>query len=865
MSRWFVFILVLLALSPYLLHMRVNLAEVKASNGLHVHNLNTGLNYTAIQEAIDASETLDGHTIFAETWTYYENIVVNKALVVIGENSTNTIIDGNETGTVVSVTAENVTIRGFTIRGAPEGPDVAGILVENVLLGATNVQCTISGNVFSDNHIGVELYAGVNNNTICDNVFSNDTQAIELAHSDTNLIAHNMIFNNSGGLDVAGSHNLIYNNTFANNTLYDGISLSEGQANVVRSNLVVANGRYGILLGGEENIIVGNTISGNQYGIYWSGEGSKTGRFDHLMYHNDFINNTIQAYEGRSLMPPTSPPWPSPNRWDNGYLVGGNYWNDYVGNDICSGTSQNETGSDGIGDTPYNITVGLFVSYSQDRYPLMYPWSSLPVHNINTGLSYATVQEAIDSIETFDGHRIFVESGMYHENVVVNKTLSLVGEDREATIIDGNESGNAVTVLSNGTSLSSFTLQAPGWVSTYALDLENVTGTTTANNTLTNSFSSLMLRSSNFNTIVNNNIAPGNMHSTFGNSSHNTLTGNIIGGLYFTSSSNNTLIGNTIGFLWLWFSSNTGLRDNNLSYFEVDGNINLQYIHDIDSSNTLNGKPIYYWVNRENAEVPPDAGYMALIDCVNITVRGSDFENNFQSILMFSTNNSRILNNNVTSVLNGIWISASSNNIICGNSIANGNYGIQLLDECSNNDVHGNNIRANGVGIWLGRSSNNNIFNNNFINNGVQVDSYKSINAWDGGYPSGGNYWSNCSCADLKNSIHQNETGSDGIGDTPYIIDANNTDNYPLIGIFSDFNTTSEYHVQTICNSSISDFQLNATTIMFNSARAPREESGMTTISPALSERNGKNRKYRRVIQVHDCDKSVGEKGKMLV
>jgi len=52
---------------------------------------------------------------------------------------------------------------------------------------------------------------------------------------------------------------------------------------------------------------------------------------------------------------------------------------------------------------------------------------------------------------------------------------------------------------------------------------------------------------------------------------------------------------------------------------------------------------------------------------------------------------------------------------------------------------------------------------------------------WDNGYPSGGNYWSDYNGTDLYCGPHQNETGSDGIGDKPYMIDGNNTDRYPLI------------------------------------------------------------------------------------
>jgi len=53
--------------------------------------------------------------------------------------------------------------------------------------------------------------------------------------------------------------------------------------------------------------------------------------------------------------------------------------------------------------------------------------------------------------------------------------------------------------------------------------------------------------------------------------------------------------------------------------------------------------------------------------------------------------------------------------------------------------------------------------------------------SWDDDYPSGGNYWSNYTGVDVKSGSYQNETGSDGIGDTPYIIDANNIDDYPLV------------------------------------------------------------------------------------
>jgi len=85
-------------------------------------------------------------------------------------------------------------------------------------------------------------------------------------------------------------------------------------------------------------------------------------------------------------------------------------------------------------------------------------------------------------------------------------------------------------------------------------------------------------------------------------------------------------------------------------------------------------------------------------------------------------------------------------------------------------------------GILLGNSSNyNSIFHNNFINDAQQVISIDSVNVWDDGYPSGGNYWSDYSGIDEKNGPNQDQPGSDGIGDAPYIIEVDNRDRYPLM------------------------------------------------------------------------------------
>ncbi len=137
-----------------------------------------------------------------------------------------------------------------------------------------------------------------------------------------------------------------------------------------------------------------------------------------------------------------------------------------------------------------------------------------------------------------------------------------------------------------------------------------------------------------------------------------------------------------------------------------------------------------------------------------------------------------------------------------------GGFGINLYDNASaltgNYEFTGNNIsftrlgfnlwrvkdamtRSNtirnstDIGIFLPESAGNRIYHNNFINNTVQAYVTPNYNnTWDNSYPSGGNYWSDYTGVDVYNGPDQDVPGSDFRGDTPYIINQNNTDRYPL-------------------------------------------------------------------------------------
>ena len=105
-----------------------------------------------------------------------------------------------------------------------------------------------------------------------------------------------------------------------------------------------------------------NIIWNSTYGIYISSES-----VGNHIYHNNFINNSIQAYVTFDI-------YTYNNTWDDGYPCGGNYWSEYTDVDNNSGPYQNITGiHDGIWDHPYSIDAN-----NTDHYPLKFPYKTQP-------------------------------------------------------------------------------------------------------------------------------------------------------------------------------------------------------------------------------------------------------------------------------------------------------------------------------------------------------------------------------------------------------------------------------------------------------------------------------------------------------
>jgi len=312
----------------------------KGSSELPVHNADTGLSYATIQAAIDAPETLDGHIIRVDAGEFHENVVINKSISLLGVNKDITIVDGKGIGSVISIEASNVTIRGFTVQKSGTDSVDSGISIRweryvqveenNVrncrngiyasLLGGKHLIRNNRVTECKDDAICLGCYDSiVEGNTITQNNYS-----VTLFFSSRNIIRGNSIIDNSRGIYLcASTENTITRNSIINNTAY-GIFLLEYSSN---------------------NTVCENTISGHSYGVEVIDSGENN------LHHNRFVENHNQAYlAGYDV---------ESNLWHDPPSLEGNYWSDYRGID---------SDGDGIGEDPYYISR---VYGYKDDHPLV--------------------------------------------------------------------------------------------------------------------------------------------------------------------------------------------------------------------------------------------------------------------------------------------------------------------------------------------------------------------------------------------------------------------------------------------------------------------------------------------------------------
>jgi parallel beta-helix repeat protein len=279
-------------------------------------------------------------------------------------------------------------------------------------------------------------------------------------------------------------------------------------------------------------------------------------------------------------------------------------------------------------------------------------------------------------------------------------------------------------------------------------------------------------------------------------------------------------LSNTNVGIQLWKTNNTKISSNSMANNDVGISLGNSFNNDV-ARNTITANN---WAgirlssshdNRISENNMTTNGYGKVFPSIG-RIPGA-------AIMLFDSTNNTITENNVNANIGlGIWLdSSSNNNIVRGNKITYNSGGIWIGGSgyppkpSNNNIISGNEIAKNKeFGVGIAESSDNIFYHNNFTDNPCQVTcGRRSINIWDDGYPSGGNYWSDYTGVDLFGGPYQNMTGGDGIGDTPYIIDANNQDRYPLMAPFSTFEAGvwdgTAYNVDVLSNSTVSDFKFD--------------------------------------------------------
>jgi parallel beta-helix repeat protein/predicted outer membrane repeat protein len=262
---------------------------------------------------------------------------------------------------------------------------------------------------------------------------------------------------------------------------------------------------------------------------------------------------------------------------------------------------------------------------------------------------FATIQEAIAA--AMPGETVEVAPGTYKESVQMQKKVRLVGIDRPT--IDANGiADTAIWLSSDGCAIDGFRIIGTG----IGIHVES------SNNTIANNFITSRLQ---------------------GIEISSQRVGNIL--------TSNEIAGCADVGLRLSYCRNTTLRNNSLhdnrANFDVIGSGAADYEHDIDTSNTADGKLIYYLVGRNSVVIGKEtnAGCVVAVNCWGLTISDLTFSHNAYGVLLVGTTGSRI--ERITATSNstaGIWLRESPGNTLIGNTVTDGSYGIELYYSANN-------------------------------------------------------------------------------------------------------------------------------------------------------------------------------------
>ena len=628
-----------------------------------------GQTYTTIQDAVNAASA--GDIIVVKDDTYNENVNVNKQLTIQSENGYNstTVVAANSNDHVFEVTADYVTIEGFTIYGATGG-ERAG-----VYLSSNTDHCTISNNrcgYDSDhkNYYGIYLYYS-NQNNITGNTTDSNVNGIRLNASSDNTISENTCSNNSYGilLGYYSNNNTIYLNNL-NNTVNNVWSFES--TNTWHSPTEKSYYYTGSL-----------TLNTSYISNYYS---------DHDLTDSDGNGITDSAYDLPNSEPADEYPMAATSNNYNFDYAATPHKVIYVSDDYSTIQAAVNVAC------PEDIITVRDGTYTEN----VDVNKQLTIQSENgAGMTTVEAESSNDHVFEVTADYVTIEGFTVYGATGTGKAGIYLGSGTDHCNISDNSASNNYHGIylrsSSDNTLSDNTCSN----NSYGIKLYYSSSNTLSSNTAnSNNYNGIYVMYSGSNDLTNNTTNSNSYGIRLYYSSDNTLTGNTANlnynyGIFLDGSSNNTLTNNTV-------------KENSRFDLYVTASSDLHCSNTIENTTGSGDRPIGYYNSSANLS---DETFSELILCNadnsninNVTIEGSSTKKN-NGVLLIRTDLSTFANINSSNNYYGIYLSSSSNNNLTNNTAnSNQNYGI-YLSSSSNSILTDNTANSNSYGIWLTSSS----------------------------------------------------------------------------------------------------------------------------------------------------------------